>query len=77
MFDDAAQALEESEPEDKARSEILYARVNIFLAAKKWHVGRVLTCHLLSKGFDFRIPEPCNVGACGLIICFPAVERIS
>ena len=35
MFDDAANALEEIEPEDKTRNEVLYARVDIYLAAKK------------------------------------------
>jgi hypothetical protein len=36
MLDDAALVLEEIEPEDKTRSEILGARVGIYLAAKKW-----------------------------------------
>ena len=36
MFDDAAKALEEIEPEDKTRNEVLYAQVDIYLAAKKW-----------------------------------------
>ena len=35
MFDDAANALEQIEPEDKTRNEVLYARVDIYLAAKK------------------------------------------
>jgi hypothetical protein len=35
MFDDAAQALDEIEPEDKTGNEVLYARVDIYLAAKK------------------------------------------
>jgi hypothetical protein len=39
VFDDAAQALEEIEPEDKTRNEVLYARVDIYLAAKKWHLA--------------------------------------
>jgi hypothetical protein len=34
MFEDAAQALEEIEPEDKTRNEVLYARVDIYLAAR-------------------------------------------
>ena len=34
MFDDAANALEEFEPGDKTRNEVLYARVDIYLAAK-------------------------------------------
>jgi hypothetical protein len=39
MFEDAAQALEEIEPEDKTRNEVLYARVDIYLAAKKWNMA--------------------------------------
>ena len=31
MFDDAANALEEIEPEDKTRNEVLHARVDIYL----------------------------------------------
>ena len=34
MFEDAAHALEEIEPEDKTRSEVLYARVDIYLVTK-------------------------------------------
>jgi hypothetical protein len=36
MFDDAALALEEIEPEDKTRKEVLGARVDLYMAAKKW-----------------------------------------
>ena len=39
LFEDAAQALEEIEPEDKIRNEVLYARIDIYLAAKKWEHG--------------------------------------
>lgn len=35
-----AQALEEIEPEDKTRNEVLYARIDIYLAAKKWNDGQ-------------------------------------
>ena len=35
MFDDAALVLEEIEPENKARNEVLGARVNLYLVAKK------------------------------------------
>ena len=47
MFDDAANALEEIEPEDKTRNEILYARVDIYLAAKKWHMAAAVAKHLV------------------------------
>jgi hypothetical protein len=36
MFEDAAHALEEIEPEDKTRNEVLYARVDTYLAVQKW-----------------------------------------
>ena len=36
MFDDAAMVLEEIAPEDKTRNEVLGARVNLYMAAKKW-----------------------------------------
>ena len=45
MIDDAANALEEIEPEDKIRNEVLYARVDIYLAAKKWHMAAVVARH--------------------------------
>ena len=35
MFDEAAQVLEEIEPEEKTRNEVLGARVTLYLAAKK------------------------------------------
>jgi hypothetical protein len=37
MFD-AAALLEEFAPEDKARNEVLGARVNLYMAAKNWDV---------------------------------------
>jgi hypothetical protein len=36
MFDAAALVLEEIAPEDKTRNEVLGARVNLYMAAKKW-----------------------------------------
>ena len=36
MLDDAALALEEIEPEDRTRTEVLGARVVLYIAAKKW-----------------------------------------
>jgi Flp pilus assembly protein TadD len=47
MFEDAAQPLEEIEPEDKARNEVLYARVEIYLGAKKWHMAAAVATHLV------------------------------
>ena len=35
MFDDAALALEEIEPEDKTRTEVLGAQINLYMAARK------------------------------------------
>jgi hypothetical protein len=43
MFDDAALALEEIAPEDKTRSEVLGARVAIYLSAGKWPQRSQLT----------------------------------
>ena len=40
MFDDAADALEEIDPEDKTRKEILGARVQLYLAAKNGNDDR-------------------------------------
>ena len=36
MIDDAATVLEEIDPEDKIRSEVLSARIDIYLVAEKW-----------------------------------------
>jgi len=47
MFQDAAQALEEIEPEDKARNEVLYTRVDLYLAAKKWDMAAAVAGHLV------------------------------
>jgi tetratricopeptide (TPR) repeat protein len=47
MFEDAVQALEEIEPEDKSRNEVLYARVDIYLAAKKWYLAAAVASHLV------------------------------
>jgi lipopolysaccharide biosynthesis regulator YciM len=47
MFDDAALVLEEIEPEDKTRSEVLGARVGIYLAAKKWDMAAAVASHLV------------------------------
>jgi Flp pilus assembly protein TadD len=47
MFEDTAQALEEIEPDDKTRNEVLYARVDIYLGAKKWHMAATVARHLV------------------------------
>ena len=47
MFDDAALALEEIEPEDKTRNEVLGARVNLYMAAKKWEMAAAVPSHLV------------------------------
>ena len=47
MFDDAANALEKIEPEDKTRNEVLYARVDIYLGARKWDMAAAVASHLV------------------------------
>jgi hypothetical protein len=42
MFDAAALVIEEIAPEDKTRNEVLCARVNLYIAAKKWTWSRRL-----------------------------------
>ncbi len=47
MFDEAAQVLEEIEPEEKARNEVLGARVNLYMAARKWDMAAAVASHLV------------------------------
>ncbi len=47
MFDEAAQVLEEIEPEEKTRDEVLGARVNLYMAAKKWDMAAAVASHLV------------------------------
>jgi Flp pilus assembly protein TadD len=47
MFDDAALVLEEIEPEDKTRNEVLGARVDLYMAAKKWDMAAAIASHLV------------------------------
>jgi Flp pilus assembly protein TadD len=47
MFDDAAQVLEEIEPEEKSRNEVLGARVNLYMAARKYDIAAAITRHLV------------------------------
>jgi hypothetical protein len=53
MFDDAAMVLEEIEPEEKTRNEVLGARVNLHMAAKKWDMR--LLKHALDLDRDVRV----------------------
>ena len=55
MFEDAALVLEEIEPEDKTRNEVLGARVNLYMAAKKWDMAAAVASHLVKV-------EPENAG---------------
>ena len=47
MFDDAAMVLEEIAPEDKTRNEVLGARVNLYMAARKWDMAAAVASHLV------------------------------
>ena len=47
MLDDAALALEEIEPEDRTRTEVLGARVVLYIAAKKWDMAATVASHLV------------------------------
>ena len=47
MFDDAANALEEIEPEDKTRKEVLGACIDLYMAAKKWEMAAAVAIHLV------------------------------
>ena len=47
MFDDAAMVLEEIAPEDKTRNEVLGARVNLYMLAKKWDMAAAVASHLV------------------------------
>ena len=55
MLDDAVLALEEIASEDKTRSEILSARIDIYLAAEKWDMAATVANHLVKV-------EPGNCG---------------
>ena len=47
MLDDAALALEEIEPEDKTRTEVLGARIALYVTAKKWDMAAAVASHLV------------------------------
>jgi Flp pilus assembly protein TadD len=55
MFDDAARALEEVDPEDRARIEVLGARLDCYIAAKNWAMAVEVARHLIEV-------EPENAG---------------
>jgi hypothetical protein len=47
MFNEAAQVLEEIAAEDKNRKEVLGARVNLYMVAKKWDMAAAVASHLV------------------------------
>jgi Flp pilus assembly protein TadD len=47
IFDSAAQVLEKIAPEDKNRTEVLGARVVLYIAAKKWDMAAAVASHLV------------------------------
>ena len=47
MFDDAALVLEEINPEDRIRTEVLGARVALYITAKKWDMAAAFASHLV------------------------------
>jgi lipopolysaccharide biosynthesis regulator YciM len=55
MFDDTAQVFEEIEPEDKSRNEVLGARVNLYMAARKWDMAAAIASHLVKLERDLWI----------------------
>jgi hypothetical protein len=56
MLDDAANALEEIQPDDTSRKEVLYAQVGLYVASKKWKMAAVVAGHLVKA-------EPANPDA--------------
>jgi hypothetical protein len=55
MFDDTAQVLEEIEPEDKSRNEVLGAPVNLYMAARNGTWQRPLPATLVKLERDLWI----------------------
>jgi lipopolysaccharide biosynthesis regulator YciM len=47
VFDEAAQVLEEIEPEEKTRTEVLGARTALYTTAKKWDMVAAVASHLV------------------------------
>jgi Flp pilus assembly protein TadD len=48
MFDEAARALEEIDPEDRTKKEVLSARVDLYMAAKNWSSVAEVAQHLVN-----------------------------
>ena len=63
MFDEAAQALEEIEPEEKTRDEVLGARVNLYMAAKKWDMAAAVASHLVKVQPENALQRHAWIGA--------------
>jgi Flp pilus assembly protein TadD len=47
VLNDAARALEEIEPEDRTRQEVLSARLDLYMTAKKWDMAAAVASHLV------------------------------
>ena len=47
MFDEATRALEEIAPADESRVEVLGARLELYMAARKWRMAAVVADHLV------------------------------
>jgi hypothetical protein len=58
MIDDAALALEEIEPEDKTRTEVLGARVVLYIAAEKWDMAAAVASHLVKVEPENLVDQP-------------------
>ena len=69
MFDDAPIVLEEIAPEDKTRNEVLGARVNLYMVAKKWDMAATVASHLLKF-------QPENVGPEIISYSLSTAERL-
>ena len=42
MLEDAANALEEIEPEENPRKEVLFAQLDLYVAAQKWEMAAII-----------------------------------
>ena len=47
MLNDAVLALEEIEPEDRTRTEVLGARVSLYITTKRWDMAAAVANHLV------------------------------
>jgi lipopolysaccharide biosynthesis regulator YciM len=64
MFDDAALALGEIEPEDKARKEVLAALADLCVAAQKWDMAATVAARLVKIE-----PEKDDTAISGVFAC--------